>query len=375
LDQLSVRRVLAGLYLLEAAAFLLLGWFADHFTLVPVLALTVIDGVLALAARPLARAASVAVTGPVGLLREGNALTNTSFSICYMAGPALGAGVVLAGGTAAALLVNGGLFAVIALTIATARALPSGSAQPEPAAGRLRAALAHARERPGIRTLLALQVAAVLVFTIAVPVEVVFAQHSLHRGAGGYGALLTAWGGGAVIGSAVYARWRGISSRILIMLGAAALGVGMLVMALAPTLVVAVVGSAVAGVGNGIEAVAVRTALQEQVEAHWMALIMSLNESIFQAVPGGGILLGGAIAALAGARIALGVAGAGALLVAGAAWIVLRAEPVRPAEGLADAWSRTDGPLEPQGRPADASVAAQRDALRSRPRPASAARR
>jgi MFS family permease len=178
-----------------------------------------------------------------------------------------------------------------------------------------------------------------------------------------------------VIGSAVYARWRGISSRILIMLGAAALGVGMLVMALAPTLVVAVVGSAVAGVGNGIEAVAVRTALQEQVEAHWMALIMSLNESIFQAVPGGGILLGGAIAALAGARIALGVAGAGALLVAGAAWIVLRAEPVRPAEGLADAWSRTDGPLEPQGRPADASVAAQRDALRSRPRPASAARR
>ncbi len=211
LDQLSVRRVLAGLYLLEAVAFLLLGWFAAHFTLVPVLALTVIDGVLAVTARPLARATSVSVTSPVGLLREGNALTNTSFSICYMAGPALGAGVVLAGGTVAALLVNGGLFAVIALTIATARALPSGPAQPEPAAGRLRAALAHARERPGVRTLLALQVAAVLVFTIAVPVEVVFAQHSLHRGAGGYVALLTAWGAGAVIGSAIYARWRGIS--------------------------------------------------------------------------------------------------------------------------------------------------------------------
>ncbi len=159
------------------------------------------------------------------------------------------------------------------------------------------------------------------------------------------------------------------------MLGAVALGVGMSVMALAPTLAVAVVGAAVAGLGNGIEAVAMRTALQEQVEAHWMALIMSLNETIFQAVPGGGILLGGAIAALAGARVALGVAGAGALLVAAAAWIVLQAEPARPEEGLGGAWSTPNGPLEPPVRPADAPLAAQRESLRSRPRPAPAARR
>ena len=44
-------------------------------------------------------------------------------------------------------------------------------------------------------------------FTISVPVEVVLAQHTLHKGAGGYGALLAAWGAGAVLGSAVYARW------------------------------------------------------------------------------------------------------------------------------------------------------------------------
>jgi MFS family permease len=355
IDQHGVRRVLPILYLLEAVAFVLLGWLATRFLLAPVLVLTIADGVLALAARPLARAAAVAVTGPEGLLREGNAVANTAFSVCYMAGPAIGAGVVLTGGTTAALLVNGGLFAAIAVTIATARGLPTGAPQRVPATGRLRAALHHAREHRGIRTMLALQVTAVLIFTIAVPVEVVFAQHSLHAGAGGYGALLTAWGAGAVIGSAVYARWRRVSSRALIVLGAGSLGAGMSVMAAAPSLAVAITGSALAGVGNGIEAVAARTALQELVEPQWMALIMSLNESIFQAVPGGGILLGGAIAALAGPRVALAVAGGGGLLVAAAAWSVL---PVNAADPGAPP------PIEQE-----------REAVRSSARPAPAARR
>ena len=108
-----------------------------------------------------------------------------------------------------------------------------------------------------------------------------FAQRSLHSGAGGYGALLTAWGGGAVVGSLVYARWRRVPNRTLIALGALSLGIGMLVMAAAPSLAVAIPGAALAGVANGLEAVAVKTALQEQVEQRWMALIMSLSESTF----------------------------------------------------------------------------------------------
>ena len=59
-------------------------------------------------------------------------------------------------------------------------------------------------------------------------------------------------------------------------------------MAAAPSLAVAVVGAAVAGVGNGVEAVAVRTALQEQVEQRWMALMMGLQESMFRPSRGSG---------------------------------------------------------------------------------------
>jgi len=94
-------------------------------------------------------------------------------------------------------------------------------------------------------------------------------------------------------------------------------------MAAAPGLQVALIGALVAGLGNGIEAVSARTALQEQVEEAWMAMMMSLNESILQAVPGAGIVVGGAITAITNPRVALAVAGSGALLITALAWAVL----------------------------------------------------
>ncbi len=54
-----------------------------------------------------------------------------------------------------------------------------------------------------------------------------------------------------------------------------------------------------------------------------MALILSLNQSIFQAVPGAGIAIGGLIAASAGPRVALGVGAIGSLGMALAMWLGL----------------------------------------------------
>jgi MFS family permease len=347
LEDRPVRGVLPSLYWLEAVLFLVLAWLADgHFSLVAVLALSLLDGIGALTARSLARAATVSVTSPAGLLREGNALANGAFSICFMLGPAVGGVLVAVGSTSIALLVDACLFGMIGLTLATCRRLPEPARSRSSAKGRVRAALAYARDRPVIRGLLMVQAAALLFFTISVPVEVVFVQHTLHAGAGGYGALMSAWGAGAVAGAAVYARWRGLPPRDLIAVGAFALGVGFLVMAMAPTIVVAVVGGAIAGVGNGIEAVAARTALQEQVEQKWMALMMSLNDSMFQSVPGAGILLGGAITALGSPRAAFFVAGVGSLAITVAAFLVL--------SGLATARETavaSDGVREPRYGP------------------------
>jgi MFS family permease len=323
LDQRSSRIVLSVLYATEAGAFLILAWLASRFSLGAVLAVALADGVLALAARALARAATVTVTAPHGLLREGNAVANAAFSVGFMAGPAIGGAIVAIGGAGPALLTDAALFAAMSVTLASAGSLPARAPTRGPSAGRLRASLAYAIGAPPIRALLGLQAAAMLFFAISIPVEVVFATRTLHAGAGGLGALTGVWGAGAVGGSVFYARFRAVSPRVLISLGAGALAAGFVVMAAAPGLQLALIGSLVAGLGNGVEAVSARTALQEVVEEGRMAMMMSLNESILQAVPGAGILIGGAITAIASPRAAFAVAGMGALLITALAWAML----------------------------------------------------
>jgi hypothetical protein len=324
LDQLPAARILAGLYALEAGLFLALGWMTGRFAVAPVLVLTVLDGIVAVAARSLGRAATVSVTSAAGLLREGNALANTMYCSGFLAGPAIGGAIVAGGGVSTALYVNTGVFALVALTLGTAAGLPGAVAERAPTGGRIRAAFAYARQHRTVRALLSLQAAGLVFFTISMPVEVVYAQRSLHAGAAGYGILLSSWGAGAVAGSTIYMRWRGLSQRLLIAAGATLLGVGFLVLAAAPVLGVAVAGSGLAGVGNGIETVAARTAMQEAVDEKWMALMMSFNESLAMFVPGAGIVLGGAITELTNARVAWVTAGAGALAMAAAVLIVLR---------------------------------------------------
>ena len=328
LDRLPARAVLPALYFGESVAFLVLALIVHRFSLVPVLVLALVDGTLALTARPIARATTVEVTASAGLLREGNALTQTCFSVALMVGPAVGGAVVAAGGASAALWVNVGLFVTIALALGTAARLPKPK-HAEESEGRVRAAFAYARRHSTIRLLLSVQALAVLSFTISVPVEVVFAQHSLHAGASGYGGLLSAWGGGAVAGSVIYARWHGAQARSLMAWGAGLIGVGLAVMAAAPSLGVAIVGAAAAGVGNGIETVSARTALQERTDGRWMALVMSFSDSLNEAMPGFGIIIGGALATLAGPRAALVVAAAGSVGVTAAILALMH-----PARGL-----------------------------------------
>jgi hypothetical protein len=324
LDPRPWRSVLAALYALEAAFFAALAWVAGHFALAPALALALLDGIAAATARALARAATVSVTSAAGLLREANALTNASFSGCYMIGPALAGAAVSVGGTATALLIDCGVFMVIALTFATGVGLGAGMRQGASVRGRLRSALRYARAQPLVRKLLSLQAAAMLFGTIPIPIDVVLAEHTLHGGASGYGLLLSGWGAGAVIGSAIYARWRAAPLARLVGSGTCCMGIGIVVMGLAPTLVVAILGAGIAGVGNGTLFVASRTALQERVRKSWMALIMSLNESIYQALPGAGILIGGALTAVAGPRFALAAGGIGAITASFIAWLALQ---------------------------------------------------
>lgn len=322
-DRRSPRRVLPALYAVEALLFGVLAWFSHHFTLVPVLALALADGVVAATGRSLAAAARAQILKPLDLLQEGNALANIGFAGAFMAGPAIGGIVVAAGGTIAALLINCGLFAAIALLL-TVTALPEARPQPGSGLSRLLSGLGHVRHDRALSRLMAVQAVGLVFFTVTIPVEVVYASHTLHAGAGGYGALMSAWGFGAVAGSGVYARWRRRATALLVGGSGVALAVGFATMAVAPGIVVAVIGAAVAGIGNGVESIAAKTAVQQETPDDWMALVTSLNDSMSQLAPGLGILIGGVITALATSRIAFGVAAAGSLAFATAAPLVLR---------------------------------------------------
>jgi MFS transporter, DHA3 family, macrolide efflux protein len=335
LDQRSVRRVLGWLYILEVVIFLVLAWLVGRFSLAAVLALVVAEGVVNLVGKVLARAAWTHITLAKGLMREAQAVNNFSFSIAFMAGPAVGGVIITVGGTAPALIVNASLFALLWLIVVTASGLPAAGTEPSAPAGRLKYAVRVIRSELMLRRVILLQAAAFLFFMSSTPVEVVFAGHSLHVGSAGYGGLLSAWGAGYVAGSAIYARWRDLPSRTMIILGTAALGVGLAIMAAASSLAVACAGAAVAGIGNGAQAVAVRTAVQEATPHRWTALVLGLYESVVQAIPGAAFLLGGSITALAGPRPALAVAGAGCLAVALATrlWLPVGQPPQTGPEG------------------------------------------
>jgi len=315
LDRASVRVVLPILYAVEAALFGLLAYLVHHFVLVPVLILALADGAIAATARSLATAARIEILKPKDLLHEGNALGSFAFSGAFMLGPVIGGAVVALGGTLAALLVNSGLFATVAVFLAIT-ALPGSKTDPGSVWSRLGAGLAHVRSDAVLTRLLILQAVGLCIFTITIPVEVIYAQHALNAGAGGYGLLLGTWGAGAVAGSVVYARFRRRSAPVLIAGSALALAAGFAVMTVAPSLIVAVCGSAVAGAGNSVEWVAWRTVVQERTPDRWMALMMSLADSMSMLAPGVGIVAGGLIAQLTSSRAAFGVAAAGSLLFA-----------------------------------------------------------
>jgi MFS family permease len=328
LEQRPTRLVLAALFAAQGAVAAVLGLVAHEVPLAPLLVIVTLAGLGALITRVFNRVAMLSVTTPAGLLREGNAVANAAFTVTIFVGPLVGGLVTALGSARIALFGDAVLLAAAAAVVLFTLEVPAVTTKARPPARRrVRAAIAYASRHRQIRLLLVLQAIALLFFTISVPVEIVLVQHSLHRGAGAYGAVLSSWGGGAIVGSAIYVRWRMLPARQTIAVGAGALGIGFLVMASAPTIAVAIVGAAVGGIGNGSEAVAVRTVLQEQVEEHWMAMVMSLNDSISQSVPGAGILLGGGIAVLAGPRVAFAVAGVGALVVTAAAWVMMRPGP------------------------------------------------
>ncbi|HEU4973518.1 MAG TPA: MFS transporter [Baekduia sp.] len=321
LDRRPVSRSLPALYVVEALAFAGLAVLAGAFWLPAVLVLAFLDGLLAITARGLSRGAVAAALAPADALRDGNAVINVIFAATSVGGPVLAGVLVHTWSAATALWVDAASFLAAALVLlAAARRLPVPEPGPrEHWLARVRDGLRYVRSHPTAGRLILGEAVAIIFFTITVPIEVVYAEQSLGTTSLGFGVLLSSWGVGILLGSVIFARAKERSTAALVLASTAAVGLGYAGMAVAPTLAVACLGSIVGGTGNGIQWVAVMTALQESVGDDYQARAAGLLESMAAAVPGVGFVIGGVLTSVVDARVAYGVAAAGVAVVV-AAW-------------------------------------------------------
>jgi MFS family permease len=314
-DQLPLRAVLPSIYLTEAVIFGVLAVLAGSFALIPVLALACLDGILMLTARGLTRGAVNAVLTPRDLLREGNALMNVAFAASNVGGTALGGLLVHFFSVATALWVDAASFALIGAILVTSRRLPRAHGEPERFLERIRGGLRYVRESKPVGQLLVGQSVALILFTLIVPIEVVYADRTLHTDEAGFGLLLSAWGAGVVVGSLLFIVIKRRSTRLLVLSSTLAIAVAYLGMAVSRELWLACAFCVIGGAGNGIQWVAVMTALQEATPADLQARITGLLESSTAAMTGVGFLIGGVITSLYSPPAAFGIAGVGLVVL------------------------------------------------------------
>jgi MFS family permease len=227
-------------------------------------------------------------------------------------------GGVLTGslGASSALLVDAASFFGIAVILAFTSGLPDSAPVAGRVSQRLREGLTHIRRNAKLRSLVFGEALALLFFTLVVPIEVVYARETLDSTAAGFGALLSAWSAGMVLGSLVFVGARRWPLHILVVTSTAIIGISYLGMGAVDSLLAACAFSVLGGVGNGIQWISVITAIQTDTPADLQARVMNVLESLNRGMPAVGFLLGGVLTALFSAPVAFFVAGAGVLVLA-----------------------------------------------------------
>jgi len=304
IDRAAGRRGLALCFAFEALLFALLAAPLPVGVLVVVPLAT---GTLAVCCRSVTRAEAAVRLTRAGRLRDGNSALNLGFAIAGTVGAAAGGALAATVSPSVPLFAAAACFLLGAVLIAqTPRARPEAEAAN--AFAHLREGLAYARSDRMAFLLITVQTAAMLAFMLVIPIEVVYAQRDLAAGAGGYGALLATWGLGIVVGGALFARAR---SPLTLLAAAASLLVAAAYggLAIAPGIVIACAASLLGGIGNGIQWVAVMTALQERVPEALQVRVVGLLDAGAQLAPGLGFALGSILTALLSARATYAIAG------------------------------------------------------------------
>ena len=281
---------------------------------------------------PTVRAAFPSVVGG-GDLTRANALIGGTFSTSIMVGPALGGLLVASIGVDAAFLADAVTYLVSAILLSTVP-LPHPRRESEEEAGFVRELRSGFGYLVGTRVPLAIVVGAfltILTINATVPAEVFLAKEIFGAGDVGYGLLVSLWGGGMVLGSAMMAVLGNRINLVLlyflsIFVGASALvGTG-----LAPAFILALGALTVEGAATGIDNVATDTILQKRVPEAFLGRVFSIRFLGYSAGEALAYPLGGLLVDTVGPRSTYILAG---IATAAAGLLVLLAMITIPIKG------------------------------------------
>ena len=246
-------------------------------------------------------------------------------SVSRIVGPAVAGVLIATVGEGVCFLVNAASFGAVITSLLTMDRSALRPVTPEPRSpGQLRAGLRYVASMPELALpLVMMAIVGCLAYEFQVSLPYL-ASRGLHAGPGGYGAMVSAMGIGAVVGGLVVAT-RGKIGSMRLVFASAALGVTLAVATVAPTISVALLALVFAGAANIAFMSTGNATLQLRAAPEMRGRVMSLWFIGFQgSTPIGGPIVGLVMAGF-GPRAGLGlgavtcmlVAAGGALFIAG----------------------------------------------------------
>lgn len=326
-DRFDPRRTLVAVSVAQALVAAALAFAGSTGA---ILGLTALLGCGVAVANP-AEFALVPAVADEARLKAANGRIESARYLGYTLGPLLGGALAASSGTRVALLVDAASFVVVALVALVLR--------PRPAAARERDDLGRARD--GVVFLLRDRVLALVIsvafvsllfMTASATAEVFFATDVLGAGDLGYGALMTAWTLGMVLGATTLPRRVPTAAAATVALVAIAVqGAGLALPTLWLSLGFAAAAYLVGGSAQGLKNVLIRTLIHERVPERlhgraYAAYNGLRNGAELVALAGGGLLV-----SAIGARWTLLLAGALPVLAALAGLTARRAPSTAPA--------------------------------------------
>jgi len=235
-------------------------------------------------------------------------------------GPAVGGALIATLGVAACFYANAIGFAPAVIVLLRFR--PEGHAVLPAVRASVREGLAYVRRTPVIVACLLIAGASGMVFSIGVALPVL-ASHDFGLGGGGYGALVTVFGVGALPGGYAAARSGGEPRGRLIRLLCVVTAAAVLGVACAPHAAVGFVFMAVLGFSSIWLIALANTLVQLQPEPHLRGRVMGLWTSVLPGLSPVTGVVAGAVTQLLGPREGFGLAGVALAAAVALGWRAL----------------------------------------------------